>query len=180
MTGSKESAVALPPTGEKGPSPMMEFEELVDDYHQPLYQFACSLSGSTDQAADLVEQAYVIWRRQEREGGQKGSVVTRLFSTLYREYLGQVGRGTESFGSRPGEGDDLVTAAGPERGEHQLIEVLGGLDRTYRPSLALFYLQRHSYKEIAAILDIPIGTVMSRISRGKEQLRKRVHKETDG
>lgn len=159
---------------------MTEFEELVDDYHQPLYQFAFSLSGSTDQAADLVEQAYVIWRRQEREGGQRGSVATRLFSTLYREYLGQFDRGPGGVGSRTGEGDDLVAVAGPERGEHQLIEVLGGLDRTYRPSLALFYLQRHSYKDIAAILDIPIGTVMSRISRGKAQLRERVDKETDG
>ena len=159
---------------------MTEFEELVDDYHQPLYQFACSLSGSTDQAADLVEQAYVIWRRQEREGGQRGSVATRLFSTLYREYLGQFDRGPGGVGSRAGEGDDLVAVTGPERGEHQLIEVLGGLDRTYRPSLALFYLQRHSYKDIAAILDIPIGTVMSRISRGKAQLRERVDKETDG
>ena len=159
---------------------MMEFEELVDDYHQPLYQFAFSLSGSTDQAADLVEQAYVIWRRQERGGRQGGNVATGLFSTLYREYLGQVGRGTGDLGGGVGEGDNLPTASGQERDENQLIEVLGELDRTYRPSLALFYLQRHSYKEIAAILDIPIGTVMSRISRGKQQLREGVHKEADG
>ena len=159
---------------------MTEFEELVDDYHQPLYQFAFSLSGSTDQAADLVERAYVIWRRQERGEGQGASVGTGLFSTLYREYLGQFDRGPGGVGSRTGEGDDLVTAAGPERGEIQLVELLGRLDQTYRPSLALFYLQRHSYRDIAAILDIPIGTVMSRISRGKAQLRERVDKETDG
>ena len=159
---------------------MTEFEELVDDYHQPLYQFAFSLSGSTDQAADLVERAYVIWRRQERGAGQGASVGTGLFSTLYREYLGQFDRGPEGVGSRTGEGDDLVTAAGPERGEIQLVELLGRLDQTYRPSLALFYLQRHSYRDIAAILDIPIGTVMSRISRGKAQLRERADKETDG
>ena len=159
---------------------MMEFEELVDDYHQPLYQFAFSLSVSTDPAADLVEQAYVIWKRQERGGRRGGNVATGLFSPLSREYLGQVGRGTGAFGGGVGEGDNLPTASGQERDENQLIEVLGELDRTYRPSLALFYLQRHSYKEIAAILDIPIGTVMSRISRGKQQLREGVHKEADG
>ena len=159
---------------------MTEFEELVDDYHQPLYQFAFSLSGSTDQAADLVEQAYVIWRRQEKGGRQEGNAATGLFSTLYREYLGQADRATEDPGGRSGGADAPATASGRKRDENQLIEVLGGLDRTYRPSLALFYLQHHSYKDIAAILDIPIGTVMSRISRGKKQLRERVHKETDG
>jgi len=58
------------------------------------------------------------------------------------------------------------------------LEALNNIDETFRGPLVLFYMKELSYKEIAEILEIPIGTVMSRLSRGKAQLKKSSAKPT--
>ena len=57
---------------------------------------------------------------------------------------------------------------------HTILEALNQVDEIYRITLKLFYLCELSYREIAGTLGIPMGTVMSRLSRGKEQLRVKV------
>jgi len=57
-----------------------------------------------------------------------------------------------------------------------VLDALLRIDVRYRTPVELFYLSELSYKEIAEALKIPIGTVMSRLSRGKEQLKSIVAK----
>jgi DNA-directed RNA polymerase specialized sigma24 family protein len=53
-------------------------------------------------------------------------------------------------------------------------DALGRIEPAYQAAVALFYLEDHSYQEIAEILGVPLGTVKSRISRGVGQLQSRL------
>ena len=59
----------------------------------------------------------------------------------------------------------------------QVVALLGRVGEPYHAALTLFYMEDCSYKEIAEILDIPLGTVQSRISRGMSQLQQLIRDE---
>lgn len=161
---------------------MSEFEELVDTHYQSLFRFAVSLTRNADTAADLVQETFCIWAAKGGQLKDRSKAKTWLFTTLHREFLSQRRRSAR-FADEPVDEETLGELPAPaEDAERQMdgqraLELLGHLDETYRTPLALFYLQQHSYKEIAEILDVPIGTVMSRLSRGKELLRRKMAAE---
>lgn len=162
---------------------MSEFQDLVDQHYQALYRFAYSLAKSPDRAADLVQQTFCIWAQKGHQLKDRSKAKTWLFTTLYREHLSHARRST-CFPEIDIEEVDYqlqTTAVDNSRGldAKRAVELLQQLDETFRAPLSLFFLQQHSYKEIAAILDVPIGTVMSRISRGKEQLRAKMRVEAE-
>ena len=161
---------------------MSEFQELVDDHYQALYRFALSLTRNSDTAADLVQETFCIWAAKGDQLQDRSKAKTWLFTTLPREFLSHLRRSAR-FTDEPVDDDaPVVIPASPDQAERQLdgqraLDLLGNLVETNRTPLALFYLQQHSYKEIATILDIPIGTVMSRLARGKELLRRQMTAE---
>lgn len=158
---------------------MSEFAELVDAHYQALFRFGVSLTRDADRAADLVQETFCIWAEKGHQLQDRSKAKTWLFTTLHREFLGHR-RWAKRFVDEEFDPETSPAVSAPEdqadrqMDGHRAVELLGRLDETYRAPLALFYLQQHSYKEIAAILEIPIGTVMSRISRGKEILRKQM------
>lgn len=161
---------------------MSEFEQLVDAHYQALFRFAVSLSKNRETAADLVQQTFCIWAQKGDQLRDRSKAKTWLFTTLHREFLSHVRKSkrysdeelTEAVAGRVEASEDETDR---QMDGQRAVELLGHLDETFRAPITLFYLQQHSYKEIAAILDIPIGTVMSRISRAKEMLRKRMTAE---
>ena len=160
---------------------MDEFEELVDQYYQPLYRFGFSLAKNPDRAADLVQQTFVIWAQKGHQLKDRSKAKTWLFTTLYREHLGNARKSQRHPETEISEVEHELPIEENESGRQldaqRAVSLLKELDETFRAPLTLFYLQQHSYKEIAEVLDVPIGTVMSRISRGKEQLRKKMSTE---
>jgi RNA polymerase sigma-70 factor (ECF subfamily) len=150
-----------------------DFQTLVDAHYESLYRFALSLSRREADACDLVQQTFSQWARKGHQLRDPSLVKTWLFTTLRREFLATVRKSARYADEPP---DEEEGALEPHQAESldaaEVMECLQKLPLEYREPLTLFYLKDVSYQEIAAILDVPIGTVMSRLSRGKARLRK--------
>lgn len=155
----------------------VDFEHLVEAHYAALYRFAYSLAKDAMPAADLTQQTFYLWAAKGHQLRDKSKVKTWLFTTLYREFLG--GQRHEVRFPKVGLEDapEQVATATPVHetlDAAAAVEALQTLDENYRAPLTLFYLKQFSYAEIADALEVPIGTVMSRLSRGKEILRQRL------
>ena len=161
---------------------MAEFEDLVDTHYQALYRFAYSLAKNPDGASDLVQQTFCIWAQKGHQLKDRTKAKTWLFTTLFREHLALARRSSRYASSNIDDLEYQLPSQEEDNGRSldgkRALKLLGSLEENFRAPLTLFYLQQHSYKEIAEILDIPIGTVMSRISRGKKQLRQKMRDES--
>ena len=152
------------------------FTRLVDAHYAPLYRFALSLARNQADAGDLVQQTFYIWATKGHALREAAKAKTWLFTTLYREFLRgrrRDGRVTSLEDLPPGGSE--VAAEEVDRVARldaaMVMSALQEVDEIFRAPLTLFYLEDLSYQEIATMLDVPIGTVMSRLSRGKAQLR---------
>jgi RNA polymerase sigma factor (sigma-70 family) len=160
----------------------LDLQRIVSELYSPVYRFAFALSRNETQAADLAQETFLILAKQQAQVRDITKIKSWLFTTLRREFL----RGLRSQSShpevelKPEHQDELVADSRVLEASDAatVIEALARVDESYRVVLELFYLADLSYKEIAATLDIPIGTVMSRLSRGKEQLRTLLAKTT--
>lgn len=153
-----------------------DFEGLVARYYQPLYQFAFSLTRAEADACDLTQQTFYVWATKGHQLRDPDKVKTWLFTTLHRQFLEsrrrQVRFPHQELEEAEVELPVIQPAAVSQLDTALVMATLGRVDETFRAPVALFYLQDHSYNEIAAILELPLGTVKSRISRGIGQMQK--------
>lgn len=161
-------------------------EHLVKEHYANLYRFALSLTRNEAEAADLTQQTYVILTIRGGQIRDLKEAKAWLFTTLRREFLSlrrQTGRFTsidKENAPEPEASQTIEVEAVRAADATFVMEALSEVREIFREPLALFYLDDLSYREIAEALEVPIGTVMSRLSRGKRELRGQLSETLSG
>lgn len=169
------------------------FEELVAHFERPVYLLCYRLLGDAEDARDAAQETFLkVYRGLKGFRGESG-----LKTWIYRIAINQSMNqqrwwrrrhrdDTVSLDLSRGESEltigDLLADndASPEQlaidaqRERRILRALGEMKQEYRVTLVLREIEELSYEEIAETLGISIGTVKSRIARGREELRRRV------
>jgi RNA polymerase sigma-70 factor (ECF subfamily) len=144
-----------------------------------LRRYAIALTGNREAADDLIQDTLErAWRK--RGLWQPGSDLRAwLFTVMHNVHVNGVRsiRPMESLDDNEQGADraDAMPAAGSADGGVVLSELRAALARLsdeHRQVILLVGLEQMSYAEAASVLGVPIGTVMSRLARGREQLRR--------
>lgn len=150
---------------------------LVEAHHAVLYRYALRLTRSPADAEDLTQQTYLKAQTRIGQLRDPGAARSWLMTVLRNCYLRQHRRGS----SQREKNIDLSLDCFPEDDATQsdidreaLTAALDELSEEFRMVLLLYYFEELSYREIAEQLDLPSGTVMSRLSRAKSHLRRRL------
>jgi RNA polymerase sigma-70 factor (ECF subfamily) len=159
------------------PSSQRRVQKLVEEHYRSLYLYAYRLSGSAADADDLTQEAFC--KAQLNLGQLRDTERARpwLFRILRNVYLHKVRAEKtqrcltlEDMSEIPERLPDPPHPIEPER----LQEALNELPETFRTPIILYYFDDFSYREIAEQMDLPLGTVMSRLARAKAHLRCRL------
>jgi len=156
----------------------MDFTALVDTHYRGLYQFAYSLAHSEADASDLTQETFLRWAQKSGQLRDTSKAKSWLFTTLYRLFLNRRRHVTRFPHDELSDAESRLPSISSEAVRSleasEIMSALKEIDETFRAPLMLFYLEDHSYQEIAAILGVPEGTVMSRLYRGKALLREKM------
>lgn len=153
-----------------------DFEGVVNQYYALLYRFAFSLTHSESDACDLTQETFLIWAQKGDQMRDRTKVKSWLFTTMHREHLQKRRRITRFPETEISEAEfelpEVLPFSVDSLDRDTLLNAMGQLEKNFQAAIALYYLEDYSYPEIAEILEIPLGTVKSRISRGVAQLQQ--------
>ena len=157
------------------------FKTLTYPHMSLLYNVALKYTGNAFDAHDLVQETYLMAFKYFFQLRDPARTKSWLLKILKNNFLKTCQPDTEKQQRRKTDymaylkscvekidTDDRLALAADIRLVNQAID---SLPVTYKEVLTLYYMEDMPYKEIAAALDIPMGTVMSRLNRAKERLK---------
>ena len=168
------------------------WQDIVQQYNRRIYNICYRFSGSADDAADLTQEVFIkMYRTLSTYDTTRASFMTWV-TTVTRNLLvdhfrkGKYDRVTDSLDATPGNQEDGLTladqledsSASPEtrvrsqETQKMVHEALRRLSPELREAVILRDLQDLDYKDIAKVLNVPEGTVKSRINRGRTELAR--------
>lgn len=175
LVETTDAVASLPSSGE--PGGVDDGENLIDRlihlYHGDIYRYGYRLSGNAADADDLTQQVFLAahqkisqLRELDRARGWLLAITRNQFFKMYRRRRPMDSSSLELDVNQVPEDvqkDDLD--------KEQLQAALNEMPENYKTVLLMFYFENLSYQQIADSLELAIGTVMSRLSRAKGQLR---------
>lgn len=159
-----------------------QFEKLALAELDSLYRMARRLTHDSNRADDLVQETFArALKSQSSFSLQEYGIKPWLLRIMYNLHLNRADRekkqplavseqtliGSSAFSEPGGFPIDMTN---PDAMDQRLVHALDDLPEDYRAVLLLWAVEELSYKEISATLDIPIGTVMSRLHRVRQRL----------
>jgi len=149
----------------------VDFERVVLPHARSLLRFAGRLTGNSFQAEDLVQETLLLAWRGFRQFAPGTNAHAWLFQILMNVFRQEKRKGRSRLATEP----LAHSVAATQTSGHEAVEVMQAVDRLdsdQRMVLLLAVVEGFKCREIAEILEIPIGTVMSRLSRAREAMRE--------
>jgi RNA polymerase sigma-70 factor (ECF subfamily) len=161
---------------------LQAFDEVYGRFGEMVYNLAVRLSGSRDDAADLTQEIFLRIYRHLGSFGGRSTLKTWVFRVAVNHCRDRLSRHVPPMQSiDDGVEEGGVAIADPARGPEELAvaadqgrrvaQGLARLPQVFREAVVLRDLEGLSYEEIAEVLGVRVGTVRSRIARGREHLR---------
>lgn len=165
------------------------FEELVRRHQDKVYGLAARFVGKSAEAEDIVQEVFLrAYRGLDRFKGE-AKLSTWLYRVAYNLCIDwqrshrRRRRGAASLDQAGEVADDRVDVVRDLVDKEERARVrkaVDALDERYRSVVVLLYYQKHSYEEIAAMMDVPLKTVETRLYRARKLIRRRLEREARG